>query len=267
MQRQSMRSKTEDTIISTMHAPLRQEYVEQPSLFDGTPLHQELAWYPPPCRSYSRRELLMDRIVNFSGVGLGVIGSVVLLARSYLGGDSAGKCLGMVVYTIGICTMLVASAICHQFSWKWSSARYLQSFDYIGISFMIAGSYTPPCIATQSYGTLAFVWFLAIAGSIVDVYKVSSGDEEVTPRYRCVLVLRFMLMGWAILPGWSSVLKTLPMPWFSLTLVGGLLYTFGAVIFLSGFEFHLPVWHLCVITAASCMFAANFSYIAGISER
>lgn len=235
-----------------------------PALLDGKPIGERLSWYPPPSRPYSRRELLLDRVVNFGGVALGCVGSVALLCRS-LPNDQALKLFGLSVYSVGIITMLTCSAACHHYAWRWERSRHFSSVDYMGISAMIAGSYTPPMLEGKCYGVLGFVWLLAIAGTILDVFKVSCGHLHVSGTYRCVLVTRFLVMGWAGVLVASTLLTCLPITWFYLTLAGGVLYTLGVPVFLSDFEFHMPLWHMFVITAAVCMYTANFTYIAGAS--
>merc|ERR1712039_750356 len=101
-------------------------------------------------------------------------------------------------------------------------------------------------------------------GTILDAYMVwIKGQLDVSPAYRSVLVGRFLLMGWAIAPSLSVLYWSLPGNYLLLTGIGGVIYTLGVPVFLSTFEFHLPVWHACVVIAAACMFVANYMYIAG----
>ena len=83
---------------------LNEGFSSAPPLLDGISLRESVSWYPPPTRAYSRRELLVDRMVNFSGVLLGCIGSIVLCIRS--SGDGALRQFGVAVYCVGIITML-----------------------------------------------------------------------------------------------------------------------------------------------------------------
>lgn len=234
----------------------------RPHLLDGMPLAEHLPWYPPPSRSYSRRELLADRIVNLLGVALGCTGSLFLMSQFPRIQADMMKKLGLAVYGIGIITMLACSAACHHFAWDWGRTRHWSSLDYTGISAMIAGSYTPPMIACSCYRVLGFVWLLAISGTALDCIKVAKGHLHVTGKYRCVLISRFLIMGWCGLLVFPSMQSNLPPQWFYLTLVGGVLYTVGVPFFLSTAEFHLPVWHLFVLSAAICMYVANLLYIA-----
>merc|ERR1712176_1277742 len=122
--------------------------------------------------------------------------------------------------------MLSASALCHHCSWNWDYTRHFQVLDYMGISLMIAGSYTPCCIALEFFGTLGFVWCLCIFGTLLDAYKVWIRSRlEVSTAYRAVLVGRFLLMGWAIAPSLSLLYQSLPGNYLVLTIMGGLIYT------------------------------------------
>merc|ERR1712224_355034 len=189
------------------------------------------------------------------------------MGQSFINGDGLWKFLGMMAYACTSCTMLSASAVCHHYSWNWDWARQLSAIDYMGISVMIAGAYIPPCLALGCFGTLGFVWSLAILGTALDFYKVSRGDLAVSATYRGILIGRFLLMGWAVAPSVPLIFHLLPAPWLWLTLAGGLTYTLGVPVFLSAFEFHLPIWHTFVLAATACMFIANFLYIAGTSAK
>mmetsp|Transcript_9969 Transcript_9969/g.26409 ORF Transcript_9969/g.26409 Transcript_9969/m.26409 type:complete len:273 (-) Transcript_9969:252-1070(-) len=242
-----------------LHAP-----VSRPALLDKHPLADRLQWYPPPARTYSRRELLAGQVVDFGGVFFGLLGGIALIYRSSFMGDAAVRLFGFIVYSIGIVTMLGFSALCHQYAWDWRRARRYSSLDYMGISAMIAGSYTPPMLLAHCYLTLAFVWVLGVAGTVLDGWKVAQGHHEVTGLYRGVMIIRFLLMGWCVLVEIVPLRSCLPNQCINLIGVGGILYTLGIPIFLSNHEFHMPVWHLFVFSGSACMYAANFVYIAGL---
>lgn len=238
----------------------------RPVIFDGSPLADVLQWYPPPSRPYSRRELLADRAVNFSGVALGFLAGALVVYRSHVLGDKALKQIGLLIYALSMVTMLSCSAACHHFAWNWKRTRHFSGVDYMGISAMIAGSYTPAMIQGECWSLLAFVWGVGVAGTILDAYKVAQGHLHVTGSYRCVLITRFLIMGWCGVFVVPSLLKCLPPQWFYLVAAGGLLYTLGIPVFLCSSEFHLSVWHTFVIVASACMYLANSLYIVGVSR-
>lgn len=241
-----------------------QPLTSDPDLRDGTtPLNERLQWYPPPNRPYSRRELLVDRVVNALGVVAGGVGAAAILARSVVMKDPARTFLSLVVYCVGIITMFVCSAVFHRYTWDHNRHRLLVFLDYLGISFLIAGSYTPPMVRCACWKSLIFVWALAIGGAVQDAVYLTP-EREPAKWYSWMLSARYLLGGWSIMFVLPTVLKTLPMSWFRLSLAGGILYSLGVPVFLSKAEFSSPVWHVFVLAATACIYIANFLHIAGV---
>jgi hemolysin III len=241
-----------------------QPLVSDPQLRDGsTPLTERLQWYPPPNRPYSRRELLVDRVVNVMGVAAGCVGAVGILARSLAMRDTRLTFLSLVVYCVGIITMFVCSAVFHRYTWDHSRHRVLVLLDYLGISFLIAGSYTPPMVRCACWKSLLFVWGLALGGGVQDAVYLTD-DREPAKWYSWMLCARYLLGGWSIMFVLPTVLKTLPIGWFRLSLAGGILYSLGVPVFLSKIEFSSPLWHVFVLAGSACIYLANFLHIAGV---
>jgi len=238
--------------------------LSRPLLLDDRPLSKTVQWYAPPSREYSRRELVVGRVVDFGGLLLGFVGGVALVCRSGLLGDAALKQFGLFVYACSIVAMFGCSAVCHHNAWNWKAARWYSSLDYLGISALIAGSYTPPMLEVECYRTLAFVWALAVLGTLLDAWRVARGDEQTSGAYRCVLITRFLIMGWCVLVVMPTLASNLAHEYVYLIAAGGLLYTMGIPVFLSTKEFHMPAWHVFVTLAALSMYLGNFLYIAGV---
>ena len=115
---------------------------------------------------YDRVELIADGIVHALGVSLGLAGAiaiVILTANSIRAADT----LSVVIYTIGLLTMLGFSAAYNL--WPISRAKLvLRRFDHSAIYVLIAGTYTPFIaqmkIGLVSVGLLISVWLVAIVG-------------------------------------------------------------------------------------------------------
>ncbi|CAK0843399.1 unnamed protein product, partial [Prorocentrum cordatum] len=91
-------------------------------LVAGESLTTTLQWYKPPRRPYTRRELLADRVVNFSGAGLSWLGLFSLVIMSTVAGDSLSKTAGYLVFGVGLVAMLNLSAFYHLLCWDWGRA-------------------------------------------------------------------------------------------------------------------------------------------------
>merc|ERR1712032_345812 len=109
---------------------------ERPSLLSGK-LEDRIPWYPPPFRSYSRRELLADRCVNFAGAGFAWLAAPVPGYLAWAMGSTLPKQFGFVAFATGLIAMLNCSAINHFYCWDWRRERFQGSIDRIGIESMI----------------------------------------------------------------------------------------------------------------------------------
>jgi len=236
-------------------------------------LRVRMQWYMPPRRPYSRRELLADRTVNFLGAGLSWVAAAALCFMSWSLSDPALKQFCFLANGIGLITMLNCSAIYHYCCWNWPLANRLYSLDHIGISCMIMGSYAPLMFQCNAIVTLIFVWVLGGAGLLMEFRKLccastrehSDRAGQWTLEDRLNLV-RYLLMGWAVLPVMPTAAHILPPLAVGGFIAGGLLFTGGVGFFVnSRCEFHLALWHLCVLCASICFYLINLLCLAGYS--
>jgi hemolysin III len=142
---------------------------------------------------------------------------------------------------------------------------YLRKLDHTAIYVLIAGSYTPICAIMfhgfWRWGFLAVVWSMAAAGIILKMFFLA------TPRWVTAGV--YVLLGWLGVVAAGEVNRALPTGAVIGLAVGGLIYTVGAVIYITKkldlfpgkFGFH-EVWHLFVMLAALAHFITITVYIA-----
>jgi len=228
-------------------------------------MSERIQWYAPPRRAYSRRELLVDRCVNFLGAALSWVGTALLCLMSIEAGDPVGQQLCFVAFGVGLITMFNCSALYHHQCWDWAKTERLFSIDKIGINAMIMGCYAPCMIICDAYLTLAFVWVLGTCGLVLEVwtlcvptdvvqsYKESDRSKNVRKQ---VSLARYLLMGWAVLPVAPEVFQSMGSWAAHLSVAGGLLYTIGVPFFVhSQLEFHTAIWHTFVLVASACFYA------------
>jgi len=127
--------------------------------------------------------------------------------------------------------------------------------DHISIYFLIAGSYTPFILLflhnTTGMTMLAVLWSLTLLGII---FKIRYAD-----RYNFVSTAIYVLMGWMLVAVARTFFASIPEPVANLIIIGGVLYSIGVYFYLWGkFNFHHVVWHIFVLAASICHFAAVF---------
>ena len=125
---------------------------------------------------------------------------------------------------------------------------------------MIAGSYTPYCLfaleGSWRVGMLAAVWIGAAIGIVVKLYRV---DLHVLSG------IMYLGLGWLAVVVFPQFVDGLSAAALILTIIGGLLYTGGALVlalhrprlFPRTFGYH-ELWHTATAAAASRYFAAVF---------
>lgn len=250
------------------------EWTTRPRLLGGEPLFLPLQWYIPPRRPYTRRELLADRIVNFSGMIFAWIATPILGYASYKAGDDTSTQLAFWAHGFGLITMLTCSALYHYWAWQWSKSHNLLSLDYIGISAMIMGSYAPMMVICGCSRILAFVWAVGLMCWSIEAYKLVVGPGQVGGgpgkwgKMDIFQVVCYLVMGWACLPVMPTLIRMLPIPVMLLSVVGGVLYTSGVGFLVSGqLEHHMPIWHSFVLAASLCFYCSNLFFLVGLGSK
>ena len=178
-------------------------------------------------------------------------------------GDPA-RVISVLVYSLGLMAMFLASAIYHMASVKPAVLQTLRKIDHSAIFLLIAGTYTPFCLLAFTgfwhWGLLALIWAIAAIGIVVKVFYIRS------PRWLHTGI--YVVMGWLCVmaaPQMPSVLPATAMIWL---FVGGVIYTLGAVVYATKildfvpqkFGFH-EVWHIFVILGAVAHFIAVMSLL------
>ena len=159
-----------------------------------------------------------------------------------LAAKSAGDRVAVAVYTAGVTGMYATSACYHRGHWAAPAKRRMRRLDHSMILVAIASTYTPVAViglsSTTAWALLSVVWGLAVAGAVV----------------RNV---------WLEAPHWLTAAVYVGVATFVLLMVGGLLYSIGAVVY----SFHKPdpwpavfgyheVFHALVVAAGLVFYAA-----------
>jgi hemolysin III len=190
-------------------------------------------------------------------VSLGAGTALVLLA------DSSKATIAAAIYAFSLSALLGVSALYHRVTWRPAARRWMRRLDHTMIFVLIAGTYTPFALLVL-HGDLArivliAVWAMAGAGVVLNLIWWNAPKRVTAAVY--------------ISTGWIAVLA-FPQLWsglgpigFGLIVLGGILYTAGAVVYArrrpdpkpAVFGYH-EIFHLLVIAAAACQFAAIAIY-------
>ncbi len=192
-----------------------------------------------------------DGIVHGVGIVAAISGGSVLMTLSLLHHGGAGLAAATLLYTLCLIAMLAFSAI-YNLTHPSRARPFLRRLDEAGIFLMIAGSYTP--FTTQRFdghwaiSMTALVWSVALAGVAGKLLTNRIPDKVWTGIY--------IAFGWLVVVAIKPLVQGVPMAALVLLIVGGLIYTTGALVFHSQLPYRRAIWHGFVVAAASVHFAA-----------
>lgn len=172
---------------------------------------------------------------------------------------STGTALACAVFAVSSWLLFGVSGIYHTGHWgpKWKAV--LRRFDHANIFLIIAGTYTPVSVTLLSRGDaellLGLVWAGALLGIGFRMFWLAA------PRW--VYVPCYVALGWAALLFLPQLLHAGGAAVLVLIIVGGVLYSVGAVVYAMKkpdfsprwFGFH-ELFHTLTIAAFACHFAA-----------
>ncbi len=163
--------------------------------------------------------------------------------------------VGCGIYTLTAVQLFATSAAYHRGTWSPSTLATFRRIDHSNIFVFIAGTYTPLSLVmlegTTRIAVLALIWTIAVLGIAFRVLWLGA------PRW--LYTFLYVAMGFAAV-GWFPQFWEAGGPAVvTLIVVGGLIYTLGAVAYATRkpalsptwFGFH-EVFHTATILAAIC---------------
>ncbi len=151
------------------------------------------------------------------------------------------------------------SALYHRFDWEPRTKVILKRIDHANIFLLIAGTYTPLSILAlppeKGWVLLSIVWAGALLGIGFRVFWITA------PRWLYVPI--YLVLGWAAVMYLGDLLAA-SVAMMVLVIVGGLLYTIGAIVYAlkkpnpwpGTFGFH-EIFHACTVLAFMCHWTAT----------
>jgi len=185
-----------------------------------------------------------------------VAAGITLLALA----DGARARAGVAVYAASLAAMFGASALYHRVPWRSAAARvWARRVDHSMIYVFIAGSYTPFALLVLHGAlptvVLAVVWAGAALGLFFNLVWIHA------PRWLSAIL--YLALGWVGVVTFPQLLDYGGVAPMVLVVVGGGLYTAGAVIYALGRPNPFPatlgfheIFHLLVVAAAATQFVS-----------
>lgn len=198
------------------------------------------------------------------GAVVSLVGLVALLYKQLtLGNYTSFSIFATLVFGLSLVFLYTASCTYHLVVSKEGVIRFLRKLDHSMIFILIAGTYTPIClIALESYwrwGIFFTIWTLAILGIIFKFLWIDC------PSWLSATL--YVGMGWLAIIAFSPLLKAIGAAGVKYLLLGGVLYTVGAVFYClekngtkRTFGAH-EVFHIFVLLGSLSHYWLVFKYI------
>ena len=198
----------------------------------------------------------VNSLTHWAGAILAAAGLIALLV---VGWGTPAKVISLAIYGVSLIFLFSASAAYHMVQVRDRVLEIFRKVDHAAIYCLIAGTYTPFCVNAfdgfWKWGMLSIIWSLAVIGIIVKIFFIRA------PRWLNAGI--YLVMGWLSIAGIGQMLAVLPAPVIGWLMAGGVMYTLGAIVYVTKifnfkpgiFGFH-EMWHIFVMLAAAAHFVA-----------
>ncbi|RAQ22173.1 hemolysin III family protein [Hydrogeniiclostridium mannosilyticum] len=208
---------------------------------------------------YSLAEEITNAVTHGLGVALAIAGLVVLLIYSP---KTPLAIISVCLFGASMFLLYMVSTLYHSLGVN-RAKKVFQVLDHCTIFFLIAGTYTPIsllCIGgTVGWVLVSIVWGVGILGTVLTAVDMH--------RFKVFSMVCYIALGWCVIIFIKPLIDSMDQTSIVLLVVGGVLYTVGAVIYGLGRKvpYMHSVWHLfCLagtvfhyfVVLRICMFSA-----------
>ncbi len=174
--------------------------------------------------------------------------------------------LAAVIYALSLTAVFGSSAAYHRGNWSPEALRRMKRLDHSMIFVLIAGSYTPIALVLLEGPWRWVILGLAWGGAAVGIaLKVAHIDG-----FRIATATLYMVLGWMAVIAAPQIVRNAEPLVIALAVLGGVLYTVGAIIFALNrpdpiphvFGYH-EVWHVFMVAAAASQYVMMVLIVSG----
>lgn len=205
----------------------------------------------------------VSAISHYIGAGLSLIAIVMVVMNQKLNLSLYNVSLiSGLIFTTSMFMLYFSSGIYHSLTLPKDKLLFFRKLDHAMIYVLIAGSYTPFCLAikNQNFGFKLFflIWGLAMTGIVLKLCFFN------VPRF--VGTIFYIVLGWMIVFFFKDIIEILPTPGLILLALGGVSYTIGGIFYIIKkpnfrfLNFH-DVFHFLVLIGTALQFLTVYLYV------
>ena len=179
--------------------------------------------------TYTKGEEIFNMVSHIVGASLGIVAIVLGVIFSSIHGNGYGIA-SSIVYGITLLLLYTMSSIYHGLKPTVKAKKVFQVIDHCSIFLLIAGTYTPFTLCTLreydhniAWLIFAIIWGLAILGIVLNSIDLK--------KYKKFSMICYLVMGWCIIVRVDVIIATLGTAGFTLLLLGGIIYSIGAIFY------------------------------------
>ncbi len=178
---------------------------------------------------------------------------LVTVILCWLSRNDGARLISMLIFGLSMIELYTISALYHILPWSAAKKRVMRALDHANIFVLIAGTYTPLCFNILSgwlrLAILIAIWLLAAVGVGLSLFTLKVS--------RWLMAALYVGMGWVVVLALPTFLAAISWQGVATLLLGGVLYTIGALVYASKWPNPFPrVWgfheifHLFVIAGS-----------------
>jgi hemolysin III len=200
-------------------------------------------------KRYSPGEEIFNSVSHGIGAGLSVAALVLLIVHAVYCAPAGLKPLYVTSFALFGATLIIlymSSTLYHALV-PFEAKNVFQIFDHSSIYLLIAGTYTPFCLAalrgTFGWTLFGIIWGLAITGIVL--YSVFGN------RLRAISAVTYVILGWIIVFAFRPLIHVLPHKSLVFLIAGGIAYTAGCIFYaLKKIKWMHSIFHLFVLAGS-----------------
>ena len=171
-----------------------------------------------------------EEICNAVTHGFGALLSAVALTMLAIRAHGALSIITVTLFGVAMIQLYTVSCVYHALSPSLAGKKVLRVIDHCNVFLLVFGTYLPVALlgvgGSEGWILLGIVALFTVLGIVLTAIDVD--------RFQAASVVCHLLSGWSILFGIPSLLRTVGSTGLLYMILGGVMYSIGAVLYGAG---------------------------------